>query len=158
MKFISSDSRVLCSNITAGGKAILKDIDIFSKDEQYTIIKSCKLMGVNIAGVDIIKNSDGIYLFETNNSPGLATACTLEHDYHLQAITNYFREIKYLTLSEKFVGLPQIPQIGDHRAAVGVLYRNQVIASSKKNASTLLTELGFEDGQKKAYVTLRQHK
>lgn len=56
------------SNLHRGGKAIPVDI---SDEERETAIRAAEIMGLNVAGVDIIRAKQGPLILEVNSSPGL---------------------------------------------------------------------------------------
>lgn len=56
------------SNLHRGGKATAIDI---TPEECETALKAAHLMGLNVAGVDIIRGKDGPLVLEVNSSPGL---------------------------------------------------------------------------------------
>jgi len=56
------------SNLHRGGSASLVKI---TPDERATAIKAAKVMGLNVAGVDILRSSRGPLVMEVNSSPGL---------------------------------------------------------------------------------------
>lgn len=56
------------SNLHRGGSAKLIKI---TPDERKTAIKAAKAMGLNIAGVDIVRSNTGPLVLEVNSSPGL---------------------------------------------------------------------------------------
>lgn len=56
------------SNLHRGGTASLVKI---TKEERATAIKAAKAMGLRVAGVDLIRTSDGPGVLEVNSSPGL---------------------------------------------------------------------------------------
>ncbi len=56
------------SNLHRGGKA--KRIRI-TKDERTTAIKAARVMGLALAGVDLLRSSEGPKVLEVNSSPGL---------------------------------------------------------------------------------------
>lgn len=56
------------SNIHRGG--IAKVVQI-TKDEQTTAIKAAKVMGLKMAGVDLLRSKRGPLVMEVNSSPGL---------------------------------------------------------------------------------------
>lgn len=56
------------SNLHRGGKA--KKIRI-SADERKTAIKAAKVMGLHLAGVDLLRSQRGPLVMEVNSSPGL---------------------------------------------------------------------------------------
>ena len=56
------------SNLHRGGNAIQVKI---SAAERTTAIKAAEAMGLNVAGVDILRSSHGPVVMEVNSSPGL---------------------------------------------------------------------------------------
>lgn len=56
------------SNLHRGGKA--KCIKI-TPEERLTAVKAAKAMGLNVAGVDLLRSSHGPLVLEVNSSPGL---------------------------------------------------------------------------------------
>lgn len=56
------------SNIHRGGTA--NEIKL-SKEEETTAIKAAKVLGLNIAGVDMLQSARGPLIMEVNSSPGL---------------------------------------------------------------------------------------
>jgi ribosomal protein S6--L-glutamate ligase len=56
------------SNLHRGGTA--SNVKI-SKDERNTAIRAARIMGLNIAGVDILRTKSGPMVMEVNSSPGL---------------------------------------------------------------------------------------
>jgi ribosomal protein S6--L-glutamate ligase len=56
------------SNLHRGGSAKLVKI---SPEERKTAVRSAQLMGLNIAGVDLLRSSRGPVVMEVNSSPGL---------------------------------------------------------------------------------------
>ena len=56
------------SNIHQGGSASKTRL---TKAERQTAVKSAKTMGLNVAGVDILRSDDGPKVLEVNSSPGL---------------------------------------------------------------------------------------
>lgn len=56
------------SNLHRGGKA--KKISI-TAEERKTAIKAAKVMGLNLAGVDLLRSARGPLVIEVNSSPGL---------------------------------------------------------------------------------------
>ena len=56
------------SNLHRGGTAQLTKL---TKEERETAIKSAKAMGLNVAGVDILRSERGPLVMEVNSSPGL---------------------------------------------------------------------------------------
>lgn len=56
------------SNLHRGGSA--KVIKI-SPEERATAVRSCKIMGLHMAGVDILRSNHGPVVMEINSSPGL---------------------------------------------------------------------------------------
>jgi len=56
------------SNLHRGGSASLIKI---TPTERSTAVKAAKIMGLNVAGVDILRSSRGPLVMEVNSSPGL---------------------------------------------------------------------------------------
>ncbi len=56
------------ANLHKGGKGIEVKL---SKDEKKVAIKSAKVLGLDVAGVDILRGKDGPVVIEVNSSPGL---------------------------------------------------------------------------------------
>jgi len=56
------------ANLHQGGTAKLIKL---TKEERATAIKAAKVLGLNIAGVDILRGDDGPKVLEVNSSPGL---------------------------------------------------------------------------------------
>jgi len=56
------------SNIHRGGKATALKI---TPEERSTAVRSAKVMGLNIAGVDLLRSNHGPVVLEVNSSPGL---------------------------------------------------------------------------------------
>jgi ribosomal protein S6--L-glutamate ligase len=56
------------SNLHRGGKAMMVKI---TPDERLTAVRAAKIMGLNVAGVDIIRAKHGPLVLEVNSSPGL---------------------------------------------------------------------------------------
>ena len=56
------------SNLHRGGSARLVKI---SPEERKTAVRSAQLMGLNVAGVDLLRSSRGPVVMEVNSSPGL---------------------------------------------------------------------------------------
>ena len=56
------------ANIHKGGHAVPIKI---TAQERYMAIKAVKVMGLDVAGVDIIRSKNGPLLLEVNSSPGL---------------------------------------------------------------------------------------
>ncbi len=56
------------SNLHRGGTAKLIKI---SPEERSTAVRSAKIMGLNVAGVDILRSNHGPVVVEVNSSPGL---------------------------------------------------------------------------------------
>jgi len=56
------------SNLHAGGKATKAKITL---DERKIAKKAAKAMGLNVAGVDILRSNEGPKVLEVNSSPGL---------------------------------------------------------------------------------------
>ncbi|HSD70091.1 MAG TPA: 30S ribosomal protein S6--L-glutamate ligase [Woeseiaceae bacterium] len=56
------------SNLHRGGKAKLIKI---TPEERSTAVRSAKILGLNVAGVDILRSNHGPVIMEVNSSPGL---------------------------------------------------------------------------------------
>jgi ribosomal protein S6--L-glutamate ligase len=56
------------SNIHRGGKATIIRI---TPEERSTAVRATKIMGLNIAGVDMLRSNHGPVVMEVNSSPGL---------------------------------------------------------------------------------------
>ncbi len=56
------------SNLHRGGSAKIVKI---TPEERSTAVRSCKIMGLNVAGVDILRSNHGPVVMEVNSSPGL---------------------------------------------------------------------------------------
>jgi ribosomal protein S6--L-glutamate ligase len=56
------------SNLHRGGSAKLEKI---SPEERRTAVRSAAIMGLNVAGVDLLRSSTGPVVMEVNSSPGL---------------------------------------------------------------------------------------
>jgi ribosomal protein S6--L-glutamate ligase len=56
------------SNLHRGGSAKLIKI---SPEERSTAVRSARIMGLNVAGVDILRSNHGPVVMEVNSSPGL---------------------------------------------------------------------------------------
>ena len=56
------------SNLHRGGSASLIKI---TPEERMTAVRAAKVMGLNLAGVDILRSNHGPVVMEVNSSPGL---------------------------------------------------------------------------------------
>jgi len=56
------------SNLHRGGSANLVRI---TPEERSTAVRSAKIMGLNVAGVDLLRSNHGPVVMEVNSSPGL---------------------------------------------------------------------------------------
>ncbi|MEM9172367.1 MAG: 30S ribosomal protein S6--L-glutamate ligase [Pseudomonadota bacterium] len=56
------------SNLHRGGTASLVRI---TPEERSTVVRAAKVMGLNVAGVDILRSNHGAVVMEVNSSPGL---------------------------------------------------------------------------------------
>ena len=56
------------SNLHRGGSATLIKI---TPEERSTAVRAAKIMGLNVAGVDILRSNHGPVIMEVNSSPGL---------------------------------------------------------------------------------------
>ena len=86
----------LCSNLHVGGKASKVKI---TQDERKIAKQATKAMGLNIAGVDILRSSEGPKVLEVNSSPGLQGIETINNINVASMIIDYL---------EKRLGLSKI--------------------------------------------------
>ncbi len=56
------------SNLHRGGSA---DVVRITPEERSTAVRSAKIMGLNVAGVDLLRSNHGPVVMEVNSSPGL---------------------------------------------------------------------------------------
>jgi ribosomal protein S6--L-glutamate ligase len=56
------------SNLHRGGSA---EVIKISPEERSTAVRAAKIMGLNVAGVDILRSNHGPVVLEVNSSPGL---------------------------------------------------------------------------------------
>jgi ribosomal protein S6--L-glutamate ligase len=56
------------SNLHRGGKGVLIKI---TPEERSTAIRAARIMGLNVAGVDMLRSNHGPVIMEVNSSPGL---------------------------------------------------------------------------------------
>ncbi len=56
------------SNLHRGGKATLVKL---TPEERSTAIRAARIMGLNVAGVDLLRSNHGPVVMEVNSSPGL---------------------------------------------------------------------------------------
>jgi ribosomal protein S6--L-glutamate ligase len=56
------------SNLHRGGSAVEVEL---TKFERLTAVKSAQAMGLNVAGVDLLRSNRGPLVMEVNSSPGL---------------------------------------------------------------------------------------
>jgi len=56
------------SNLHRGGVATMVKI---TPEERSTAVRAAKIMGLNVAGVDLLRSSHGSVVMEVNSSPGL---------------------------------------------------------------------------------------
>ena len=56
------------SNLHRGGSAQLVKI---TPEERSTAVRAARIMGLNVAGVDILRSNHGPVVMEVNSSPGL---------------------------------------------------------------------------------------
>jgi SSU ribosomal protein S6P modification protein len=56
------------SNLHRGGSA---DVIKITPEERSTVVRAAKIMGLNVAGVDILRSNHGPLVMEVNSSPGL---------------------------------------------------------------------------------------
>ena len=80
------------SNLHRGGYSY--EIDL-TKEEENIAIKSAKILGVSIAGVDLLQSNKGPLVLEVNASPGLeGIEHTTQHDIAGDIITYLERATK----------------------------------------------------------------
>ena len=84
------------SNLHAGGKASKTKI---TKEERKIAKQATKAMGLNIAGVDILRSIEGPKVIEVNSSPGLQGIEKVNKINIASLIIDYV---------EKKLGLPKI--------------------------------------------------
>ncbi|HET7314563.1 MAG TPA: 30S ribosomal protein S6--L-glutamate ligase, partial [Salinisphaera sp.] len=56
------------SNLHRGGSASVVKI---TPEERSTAVRAAKIMGLNVAGVDLLRSNHGPVVMEVNSSPGL---------------------------------------------------------------------------------------
>ena len=56
------------SNLHRGGTALMTEL---TPDEKATALKAAQSMGLNVAGVDLLRSKRGPVVMEVNSSPGL---------------------------------------------------------------------------------------
>ena len=56
------------SNLHRGGSATIIEL---SEEEEETAIKAAKILGLGVAGVDLLQSNSGPMIMEVNSSPGL---------------------------------------------------------------------------------------
>ena len=72
LKYTSSEYSILASNLSLGGSSEPAELNnIFTTQQLDQIIRACKLMGVDAAGVDVLLTNQGLFILEVNNSLGL---------------------------------------------------------------------------------------
>jgi ribosomal protein S6--L-glutamate ligase len=90
------------SNLHRGGKA--KKISI-TAEERRTAIKAAKVMGLNLAGVDLLRSNRGPLVIEVNSSPGLEGIENATHkncaDAIIQFLENSLQETKPKSIDGK---------------------------------------------------------
>ncbi|SMF39036.1 SSU ribosomal protein S6P modification protein [Alteromonadaceae bacterium Bs31] len=64
------------SNLHRGGEATIVRL---SKEERATAVNAARVMGLNVAGVDILQSNSGPVVMEVNSSPGLEGIETATH-------------------------------------------------------------------------------
>jgi ribosomal protein S6--L-glutamate ligase len=90
------------SNLHRGGKA--RKISI-TPEERKTAIKAAKVMGLNLAGVDLLRSARGPLVIEVNSSPGLEGIEKSTHkncaDAIIQFLENSLKEKKPKSIDGK---------------------------------------------------------
>jgi ribosomal protein S6--L-glutamate ligase len=56
------------SNLHRGGTAVAAKL---TPEERSTAVRAAKAMGLNVAGVDVLRSNHGPVVMEVNSSPGL---------------------------------------------------------------------------------------
>ena len=56
------------ANLHRGGKA---EAVVISEDEGRTAVRSAEVLGLNVAGVDLLRSNRGPVVIEVNSSPGI---------------------------------------------------------------------------------------
>jgi ribosomal protein S6--L-glutamate ligase len=56
------------ANLHRGGKA---EAVVISQDEGRTAVRSAEVLGLNVAGVDLLRSNRGPVVIEVNSSPGI---------------------------------------------------------------------------------------
>ncbi len=56
------------SNLHRGGSA---EVIKITPEERSTAVRSARIMGLNVAGVDLLRSNHGPVVMEVNSSPGL---------------------------------------------------------------------------------------
>lgn len=81
------------ANMHRGGSAAIVKV---TKDEKLMAVKAARVMGLSVAGVDIIRSNKGPLLLEVNSSPGLEGIETAtEKDIAGMLITAIERKLKW---------------------------------------------------------------
>ncbi len=81
------------ANIHQGGSAKIVKV---TKEERSLAVKAAKVMGLSVAGVDIIRSNKGPLLLEVNSSPGLEGIETAtEQDIASLMITAIEKKLKW---------------------------------------------------------------
>lgn len=129
------------SNVHRGGKA--EQIQLSAEYEE-TAVRSAQIVGLQVAGVDMLEGADGPQVMEVNSSPGLegiegATGMDIAGtiiDYILEQVR--FPELdlrQRLTVSKGF-GVAEIP-IGDLSTLVGKSLQDSGLSEQEVNVLTL---------------------
>ncbi|MGM0595027.1 MAG: 30S ribosomal protein S6--L-glutamate ligase [Pseudomonadota bacterium] len=77
------------SNLHRGGSASLTKL---TPQERATAVKAAKTMGLNVAGVDLLRSSHGPLVMEVNSSPGLEGIESSTHKDVATLIVKYIEE------------------------------------------------------------------
>jgi len=86
------------ANIHQGGSAKIVKV---TKEERILAVKAAKVMGLSVAGVDIIRSNKGPLLLEVNSSPGLeGIEIATEQDIASLMITAIEKKLKWKIVEE----------------------------------------------------------
>jgi ribosomal protein S6--L-glutamate ligase len=122
MKRESSDGDFR-ANVHQGGTAVTTKI---SKTERAIAVKAAKVIGLNVAGVDILRSSFGPKVLEINSSPGLqgierATGIDLAN-----AMIDFIENNAQPRMTKKRAGRPTKKQISEALEQLEVIPQNEM--------------------------------
>lgn len=89
------------SNLHRGGKAVQVKV---TKEERSLAIKAAKVMGLNLAGVDILRSDRGPLIMEVNSSPGLEGIETVTGIDVADEIIKHLEKILPMTSRKRYHG------------------------------------------------------